>query len=540
LRVLKHLYVQVLIGLAAGILVGYFWPKFGVEMKPLGDTFIRLIKMLITLVIFCTVSVGIARMESLKQVGRVGFKTLLYFEVVTTVALVLGLVVANVLRPGEGLNIDPASLDTHAMSHYVADAHVSSSGFIDMIVPNSVVGAFARGDLLQVLLFSVLFGIALSIMSQRSRLLMRGIEQFGDTLMRIVEMIMRLAPLGAFGAIAFTVGKYGIGTLQQLGLLILCFYITSILFIAIVLGAAARWAGVGLWPLLRYFREELLIVLGTSTTESVLPRLMEKLERMGCPRAIVGLVLPTGYSFNLDGAAIYLTMTSLFIAQATNTHLTLMQQVGLLAILMLTSKGGAGVAGAGRADCHVVDPQHHSGGGHHADSRRRPRAQRSPRADQYDRQRGGDAGGRALGRRIRCAGGTRIPGRAARSAGAGSGAAATAAEAATGAPRSRRSQPPRRGKGRLNDDHREEDRHQRVHGRGGNRHVAATLRRALRSHAVRRARAARRRTGRRARADRAKPHPGHGGAARCRREPQRGRTARRRSGQSGSRRLCRA
>jgi aerobic C4-dicarboxylate transport protein len=330
LRVLKHLYVQVLIGLAAGILVGYFWPKFGVEMKPLGDTFIRLIKMLITLVIFCTVSVGIARMESLKQVGRVGFKTLLYFEVVTTVALVLGLVVANVLRPGEGLNIDPASLDTHAMSHYVADAHVSSSGFIDMIVPNSVVGAFARGDLLQVLLFSVLFGIALS----------------SDTLMRIVEMIMRLAPLGAFGAIAFTVGKYGIGTLQQLGLLILCFYITSILFIAIVLGAAARWAGVGLWPLLRYFREELLIVLGTSTTESVLPRLMEKLERMGCPRAIVGLVLPTGYSFNLDGAAIYLTMTSLFIAQATNTHLTLMQQVGLLAILMLTSKGGAGVAGA--------------------------------------------------------------------------------------------------------------------------------------------------------------------------------------------------
>jgi aerobic C4-dicarboxylate transport protein len=209
-----------------------------------------------------------------------------------------------------------------------------------------VVGAFARGDLLQVLLFSVLFGIALSIMSQRSRLLMRGIEQFGDTLMRIVEMIMRLAPLGAFGAIAFTVGKYGIGTLQQLGLLILCFYITSILFIVVVLGAAARWAGVGLWPLLRYFREELLIVLGTSTTESVLPRLMEKLERMGCPRAIVGLVLPTGYSFNLDGAAIYLTMTSLFIAQATNTHLSLMQQLGLLAILMLTSKGGAGVAGA--------------------------------------------------------------------------------------------------------------------------------------------------------------------------------------------------
>jgi len=346
LRVLKHLYVQVLIGLAAGVVVGYYAPSFGVEMKPLGDTFIRLIKMLITLVIFCTVSVGIARMESLKQVGRVGVKTLLYFEVTTTIALVIGLVVANVMKPGAGLNIDPRTLDAHAVSHFVTTAHSTSSSLIDQIVPNSVVGAFAQGDLLQVLLFSVLFGIALSITSQRSRLLTRCIEQFSDALMRIVEMIMRLAPLGAFGAIAFTVGKYGISTLQQLGLLILCFYVTSILFVAIVLGAAARWAGVGLWPLLKFFREELLIVLGTSTTESVLPRLMEKLERMGCPKAIVGLVLPTGYSFNLDGAAIYLTMTSLFIAQATNTHLTLIQQVGLLAILMLTSKGGAGVAGA--------------------------------------------------------------------------------------------------------------------------------------------------------------------------------------------------
>jgi aerobic C4-dicarboxylate transport protein len=346
LRVLKHLYVQVLIGLAAGILVGYCWPSFGVEMKPLGDVFIRLIKMLITLVIFCTVSVGIARMESLKQVGRVGFKTLLYFEITTTIALIIGLVVANVLKPGAGLNIDPRTLDAHAVSQFVTTTHSESASLIEQIVPNSVVGAFARGDLLQVLLFSVLFGIALSILSQRSRLLMRCIEQFSDALMRIVEMIMRLAPLGAFGAIAFTVGRYGISTLQQLGLLILCFYVTSILFIAIVLGTAARWAGVGLWPLLKYFREELLIVLGTSTTESVLPRLMEKLERMGCPKAIVGLVLPTGYSFNLDGAAIYLTMTALFIAQATNTHLSLMQQIGLLAILLLTSKGGAGVAGA--------------------------------------------------------------------------------------------------------------------------------------------------------------------------------------------------
>ncbi|SIT49883.1 C4-dicarboxylic acid, orotate and citrate transporter [Paraburkholderia piptadeniae] len=347
MRVLKHLYVQVLIGLAAGILVGYFSPDLGVQMKPFGDTFIRLIKMLITLVIFCTVSVGIARMENLKHVGRVGLKTIFYFEAVTTLALVIGLVVANVLHPGEGLNIDPKTLDTHAVSHYVAEVHTAASqSFLEEIVPNSVVGAFARGNLLQVLLFSVLFGIALSIMSRRSRFLSRVIEQSGEALMKIVEMIMRLAPLGAFGAMAFTVGKYGIGTLQQLGLLIVCFYLTSIVFIVLVLGSICRWTGVGLWPLLKYLREELLIVLGTSTTESVLPRLMEKLERLGCPKPVVGLVLPTGYSFNLDGAAIYLTMTSLFIAQATNTHLSLLQQIGLLAILMVTSKGGAGVAGA--------------------------------------------------------------------------------------------------------------------------------------------------------------------------------------------------
>ena len=344
---LKHLYVQVLIGLAAGILVGHFTPALGIDMKPLGDTFIRLIKMLVTLVIFCTVSIGIARMENLKQVGRVGFKTILYFEAVTTVALVIGLVVANVLHPGVGLNIDARTLDPHAVGRYVAEVHAqASSNLLEQVVPNSVVGAFARGDLLQVLLFSVLFGIALSIMSDRSRFLFGVIEQCGETLMRIVELIMRLAPLGAFGAIAFTVGKYGIATLQQLGLLIACFYVTSILFVVLVLGSICRWAGIGLWPLLKYLREELLIVLGTSTTESVLPRLMDKLERLGCPRSVVGLVLPTGYSFNLDGAAIYLTMTSLFIAQATNTHLTLWQQLGLLAVLMITSKGGAGVAGA--------------------------------------------------------------------------------------------------------------------------------------------------------------------------------------------------
>jgi aerobic C4-dicarboxylate transport protein len=347
LRALKRLYVQVLIGLAAGILVGFFAPDIGVQMKPLGDTFIRLIKMIITLVVFCTVSVGIARMESLKHVGRVGLRTILYFEVVTTFALVIGLVVANVAHPGAGMNIDPKTLDAHAMNGYVAGVHAAQSGsLLEEIVPESVVGAFARGNLLQVLLFSVLFGIALSIMGRRSRFMTKAIEQCGDTLMRIVEMIMRVAPLGAFGAMAFTIAKYGIATLQQLGLLIVCYYGTCILFVVLVLGTISRLAGVGLWPLMRYLREELLIVLGTSTTESVLPRLMEKLVRLGCPKSIVGLVLPTGYSFNLDGAALYLTMTSLFIAQAMNIHLTLAQQLGLLAALMITSKGGAGVAGA--------------------------------------------------------------------------------------------------------------------------------------------------------------------------------------------------
>lgn len=346
-RVFRHLYVQVLVGLVAGILVGYFSPDFGVQLKPMGDIFIRLIRMLITLVIFCTVSTGIARMESLKQVGRVGVKTIFYFEVVTTFALVLGLVVANVLHPGSGMNIDPNSLDAHAVSRYVTQAHTATShSLLNELVPNSVVGAFAEGNLLQVLLFSVLFGVALSLLAQRVNLLADVVEQGGEVMMRIVGMVMRLAPLGAFGAMAFTVGKYGISTLQQLGLLIACFYLTSVLFIVLVLGTISYWAGVPLWSLLRYFREELLIVLGTSTTESVLPQLMDKLEHLGCPRSLVGLVVPTGYSFNLDGAAIYLTMTALFIAQATNTHLSLAQQIGLLLVMLVMSKGGAGVAGA--------------------------------------------------------------------------------------------------------------------------------------------------------------------------------------------------
>lgn len=345
MRMLKHLYVQVLIGLVAGVAVGYAFPDFAVQMKPLGDTFIRLIKMIVTLVIFCTVAIGIARMESLKQVGKVGGKTLIYFEVVTTLALIIGMVVADVMKPGAGMNVDASKLDGSAVNHYVSVSE-HSKGFLEQIIPDSVIGAFAQGNLLQVLLFSVLFGVALSLVSQRSAFITKTIEQCGEVLMRIVELIMRLAPLGAFGAIAFTVGKYGLTSLQHLGMLIVCLYITSFLFIGGVLGLICKLVGVNLWRLILYFREELLIVLGTSTTESVLPRLMVKMEKLGCDRAIVGLVLPTGYSFNLDGAAIYLTMTSLFIAQATNTDLTLWQQIGLLLILLLTSKGGAGVAGA--------------------------------------------------------------------------------------------------------------------------------------------------------------------------------------------------
>lgn len=268
MKILKNLYVQVVIGLIAGIALGYCWPSLAVEMKPLGDTFIRLIKMLITLVIFCTVAIGIARMESLKELGKVGFKTFMYFEVVTTLALLLGMIIANLVQPGAGMNIDPASLDGGAMSQYLDQVHAQeSSSLLTQLIPNSVVGAFASGNLLQVLLFSVLFGVALSGMSRRSQLAARVIEQFGETLLRIVGMIMWLAPIGAFGAMAFTIGKYGIGALQQMGLLIVCLYVTSLLFIGIVLGSISFACGINIWSLIKYLREELLIVLGTSTTE---------------------------------------------------------------------------------------------------------------------------------------------------------------------------------------------------------------------------------------------------------------------------------
>jgi aerobic C4-dicarboxylate transport protein len=343
----RSLYFQVVVALIAGVAVGHFYPAIATDLKPLGDAFINGIKMVITPVIFCTIVSGIAGMESLKKVGRVGGKAVLYFELVTTLALIIGMVVANVVQPGAGINADVASLDKGAVAAIASNAHPQSTlQFITSIIPSSVVDSFAKGNLLQVLLFSALFGVSLSIMGERGRKAREICDEFGKALLGVVGLVMKLAPIGAFGAMAFTVGKFGIGTLQQLATLIGAYYLTTALFVAVVLGTIAKCAGVSLWKLIKYLKEEMFIVLGTASTESVLPQLMQKLEHMGVKRSVVGMVVPTGYSFNLDGAAIYLTMTSLFIAQALNIDLSLWQQLGLLAILLLTSKGGAGVAGA--------------------------------------------------------------------------------------------------------------------------------------------------------------------------------------------------
>jgi aerobic C4-dicarboxylate transport protein len=343
----RSLYFQVVVALIAGVVVGHLYPAIAVDLKPLGDAFINGIKMVITPVIFCTIVSGIAGMENLKKVGRVGGKAVLYFELVTTLALIIGMLVANLVQPGAGINADVASLDQGAVAAIASNAHPQTTlQFITSIIPNSVVDSFAKGNLLQVLLFSALFGVSLSIMGERGRKAREVVDEFGKALLGVVGLVMKLAPIGAFGAMAFTVGKFGIGTLQQLATLIGAYYLTTALFVMVVLGTIARLAGVSLWKLIKYLKEEMFIVLGTASTESVLPQLMQKLEGMGVKRSVVGMVVPTGYSFNLDGAAIYLTMTSLFIAQALNIHLSLWQQLGLLAILLLTSKGGAGVAGA--------------------------------------------------------------------------------------------------------------------------------------------------------------------------------------------------
>jgi aerobic C4-dicarboxylate transport protein len=342
------LYVQVLIAIALGVLVGHFFPHAGAAMKPLGDGFIQLIKMIIAPVIFCTVVHGIASMSDLKKIGRVGVKTLVYFEVVSTFALVIGLIVAEVVQPGHGFNIDPATLDPKSVASYVTRA--KEEGFVAhimAIIPNTFVGSLANGDILQVLLVAILTGFAVARMGTVGVRVLGVIDIAGKVLFRIIAMIVRLAPLGAFGAMAFTIGTYGVGALVNLGELILTFYATALLFVLLVLGAIARLAGFSIFRFIGYIKDELLIVLGTSSSETVLPHMMQKMERLGASRPVVGLVIPTGYSFNLDGTNIYMTLATLFLAQATNTHLTLGQELTILGVAMLTSKGASGVTGAG-------------------------------------------------------------------------------------------------------------------------------------------------------------------------------------------------
>jgi aerobic C4-dicarboxylate transport protein len=344
----RSLYPQVIVAIVIGVLLGTFYPQAGESMKPLGDGFIKLIKMMITPIIFCTVVVGIAGMEDMKKVGKTGGLALLYFEVVSTIALIVGLVIVNFVQPGAGMNVDPRSLDPKSFAAYIGPGKMQGTvDFLMAIIPNTVVDAFAKGEVLQVLLFSVLFGFALHRFGGRGTLVFDWVEKISHVLFAVVGMIMRVAPLGAFGAMAFTIGKYGLGSLLSLGKLMGTFYLTCLVFIFVVLGAIARFHGFSIWKFIKYIKEELLIVLGTSSSESVLPRMIAKMENLGVRKSVVGLVIPTGYSFNLDGTSIYLTMAAVFIAQATNTPMTLMQQITLLAVLVLTSKGAAGVTGSG-------------------------------------------------------------------------------------------------------------------------------------------------------------------------------------------------
>ncbi|MEK7258443.1 MAG: dicarboxylate/amino acid:cation symporter [Pseudomonadota bacterium] len=344
----KSLYFQVLVAIAIGIILGIIAPESGAAMKPLGDGFIKLIKMIIAPVIFCTVVMGIAGMEDMKSVGKTGGYALLYFEIVSTLALVIGLVVINLVQPGVGMNIDPATLDAGSVATYAATAENQSTvDFLLNVIPTTVVDAFARGEILQVLLFSLFFGFALHAMGEAGKPVFNFIDALSHVLFRIIGYIMKVAPIGAFGAMAFTIGRYGVESLISLGALMLCFYATCLLFVFIVLGLIARLHGFSIWKFVVYIREELAIVLGTSSSESVLPRMIHKMEVVGCRKSVVGLVIPTGYSFNLDGTSIYLTMAAIFLAQATNIPLSLMDQLGLLAVLVLTSKGAAGVTGSG-------------------------------------------------------------------------------------------------------------------------------------------------------------------------------------------------
>jgi aerobic C4-dicarboxylate transport protein len=343
----KNLWIQVLAAIALALLLGHFYPAKAIAMKPLGDAFIRLIAMVITLIIFCTVVSGIANVQDIKKVGRLGGKALLYFEVVSTFALFVGLVVGNVVKPGAGFNINPASLDPKAIADFAGQAKAQSvTEFLMHIIPSTVVDAFAKGDILQVLLVSILFGFALSVIGTRAKPILDLLDSLTRTIFQIVNMLMRFAPIGAFGAMAFTVGKYGMSALGPLVKLIAVFYATCIAFVLIVLGAIAAAAGFGIFKFLGFIREEILIVSAVNTSEAALPTLMEKLERLGCSRPLVGLVVPSGYIFNTDGTGLYMTLAALFVAQATNTHLTLIQQLTIFAVATLTSKGASGVSGA--------------------------------------------------------------------------------------------------------------------------------------------------------------------------------------------------
>ena len=344
----KSLYFQVIVAIVLGVLLGHFQPETGAAMKPLGDGFIKLIKMIIAPIIFCTIVVGIAGMEDMKKVGKTGALALLYFEILSTIALVVGLVVVNVVQPGAGMNVDPATLDTKAIAQYAAPGKMqTTTEFLLAIIPNSAVDAFAKGEMLQVLFFSVLFGFALHGFGAKGRPVFDLIERLSHVLFGIVGIVMKVAPIGAFGAMAFTIGKHGLGSLAQLAKLMGSFYLTCFVFVFVVLGIVARLHRFSLWKFVRYIKEELFLVLGTSSSESALPRLMAKMENAGAEKSVVGLVVPTGYSFNLDGTSIYLTMAAVFIAQATNTPLSIGDQLTLLGVLLLTSKGAAGVTGSG-------------------------------------------------------------------------------------------------------------------------------------------------------------------------------------------------
>lgn len=345
----SQLYIQVLIGIVIGGLIGYLEPAIGATLQPFADGFIKLIKMLLAPIIFGTVVVGIAKMGDIKEVGRIGVKALIYFEILSTLALIIGLVVVNVVKPGVGMNINTNTLDASAIGKY-SQAAQEQGGTVDFllnIIPHTFMDAFAKGSMLQVILLSVLMGVALVQMGPTSKPLINIIDLFLHGLFKIVAMVMRLAPIGAGAGMAFTIGKYGVGTLLSLGQLLIALYVTTLIFIVVILGAVARWSGLPLTQFLRYFKDEILVTLGTCSTEAVLPRMMAKLEKLGCKKSVVGMVLPTGYTFNADGTCIYLTMAAIFVAQATNTPLSIMDQLVLLGVLLLTSKGSAGVAGAG-------------------------------------------------------------------------------------------------------------------------------------------------------------------------------------------------